>query len=99
MPEILNTTPNTLIAQNYNISVQPTERERTNANLVFQVAPNDDLTVTADYMYSELHVDAQSSQFGVWFNAGGVSDVIINENGTVIDMYEERSEEQTSELQ
>ena len=84
-----NTTPNTFIAQNYNISVQPTERERTNANLVFQFAPNDDLTVTADYMYSELHVDAQSSQFGVWFNAGGVSDVIINENGTVIDMYEE----------
>ena len=83
-----NQTPNTFIAQNYNISVQPTERERTNANLVFQFAPNDDLTVTADYMYSELHVEAQSSQFGVWFNAGGVSDVIINENGTVIQMSE-----------
>ncbi len=87
-PEV-NQTPNTFIAQNYNISVQPTERERTNANLVFQFAPNDDLTVTADYMYSELQVQGQSSQFGVWFNAGSTENVRINENGTVIDMYEE----------
>jgi iron complex outermembrane receptor protein len=83
-----NTTPNTFIAQNYNISVQETERDRTNANLVFQFAPNDDLTVTADYVYSNLSVDAKSSQLGVWFNAGSVENVVINENGTVIDMYE-----------
>lgn len=83
-----NTTPNTFIAQNYNISVQETDRERTNANLVFQYAPNDDLTVTTDYVYSNLSVDAKSSQLGVWFNAGSVENVTINENGTVIDMYE-----------
>src|SRR5690625_6266526 len=47
-------TPNTFIAQNYNNPMQTTDRKRTNANLVFQFAPNDDLTVTADYMYSEL---------------------------------------------
>lgn len=84
-----NQTPNTFIAQNYNISLQETERERTNANLVFQYAPTDDLTVTTDYFYSNLSVDAKSSQLGVWFNAGNVENVVINENGTVIDMYEE----------
>lgn len=84
-----NQTPNTFIAQNYNISLQETNRERTNANLVFQYAPTDDLTVTADYLYSNLSVDAKSSQLGVWFNAGDVQNVTINENGTVIDMYED----------
>lgn len=87
-PEVLDRVANTFIAQNYNISVQETERERTNANLVFQFAPNDDLTVTADYVYSNLSVDAKSSQLGVWFNAGDVENVTLNENGTVIDMYE-----------
>ncbi|MBE8718041.1 TonB-dependent receptor [Cellvibrio sp. KB43] len=84
-----NKTPNTFMPQNYNISLQESERTRTNANLVFQYAPSDSLTVTADYLYSELHNEHKSSQFGVWFNSGGVQNVLINENGTAIDMFEE----------
>src|SRR5690606_4437737 len=80
---------NMFMPQNYNISVQESERTRTNANLVFQYAPSDSLTVTADYLYSELHNEHKSSQFGVWFNSGGVQNVRINENGTVIDAFEE----------
>jgi iron complex outermembrane receptor protein len=80
---------NTFMPQNYNISLQDSERTRTNANLVFQYAPSDSLTVTADYLYSELKNEHKSSQFGVWFNSGGVQDVTINENGTAIDMYEQ----------
>lgn len=80
---------NTFMPQNYNISLQDSERTRTNANLVFQYAPSDSLTVTADYLYSELKNEHKSSQFGVWFNGGGVQDVTINENGTAIDMYEQ----------
>ncbi|WP_157960476.1 TonB-dependent receptor [Marinimicrobium alkaliphilum] len=87
-PEV-NQTPNLFFAQNYNISVRDTERERTNAALTFQYAPNADLTVTADYLYSKLENDWEYSQFGVWFNSGALSDVVINENGTVIDMFEE----------
>lgn len=75
--------------QNYNVSLQESERTRTNANLVFQYAPSDQVTVTADYLYSELHNDNKSSQLGVWFNAGNLQDVSFNENGTAIDMYEE----------
>src|SRR5690554_2963929 len=80
---------NMYMPQNYNISLQDSERTRTNANLVFQYAPSDSLTVTADYLYSERNNDHKSSQFGVWFNSGGVQDVTINENGTAIDMFEE----------
>lgn len=80
---------NMFMPQNYNISLQESERTRTNANLVFQYAPSDSLTVTADYLYSELHNEHKSSQFGVWFNSGGVQNVRINENGTAIDMFEE----------
>jgi len=87
-PEV-NQTGNYFHAQNYNISLQDSERTRTNAALTFQFAPSDDLTVTADYNYSNLENDLQSSQFGVWFNSGGITNAKINENGTVIDMFEE----------
>jgi iron complex outermembrane receptor protein len=87
-PEV-NKTPNTFMPQNYNVSLQDSERTRTNANLVFQYAPSDSLTITADYLYSELKNENKSSQFGVWFNSGGVQNVLINENGTAIDMFEE----------
>jgi len=84
-----NQTPNQFHAQNYNISVQESERERTNAALVFQYEPNADLTFTADYLYSHLQTDSKSSQFGVWFNSDNISDATINENGTIIEMFEE----------
>lgn len=84
-----NQTGNIFHAQNYNISVQETERERTNAALVFQYEPNSDVTLTADYIYSRLQNENRSSQFGVWFNSGGIQNATINENGTIIDMFEE----------
>lgn len=87
-PEV-NQTPNIFQPQNFNIGLEQVERERTNAALVFQFAPSDSLTATADLLYSELNNDLDISQFGVWFNSSNATSARINENGTIVEMYEE----------
>lgn len=46
-------------------------RERINGQLVFQVAPSDDLTVTLDFTYSSLEDETIHRDTGAWFNFGG----------------------------
>ena len=90
--------------RNLNIGVDDHERERLNAGLVFQFAPTDDVTVTADYFYTDFEDTITRQQLGVWFNGGsanvvdptnpdhgdydGYNGVTINENGTIVDIAE-----------
>jgi len=59
-----------------------TERERQNAQLVLQFAPNDDLIITADYVLSRLDSKSNTNRSSFWFNSvdSGTADV----NGTII---------------
>ena len=65
------------------------ERKRLNGNLVLQFAPNDDLEVTADALYSDFDIETDATSFGHWFTAPNVTDVTLDSNGTVTDLYQE----------
>lgn len=81
--------------RNYDHKVTFEERTRTNANLVLQYAPVDNLIVTADALYSDFDVETDSTSYGHWFtapNIEGFGDDVgatVDTNGTVIDLYQE----------
>ena len=81
--------------RNYDHKVTTEKRTRTNANLVIQYAPSDALTITADALYSDFDVEADTTSYGHWFTApnlegfGDAAGPTVDENGTVIDLYQE----------
>lgn len=81
--------------RNYDHKVTTEQRERTNANLVLQFAPSDSLVVTADALYSDFDIQADTTSYGHWFTApnltgfGGAKGPVVDGNGTVIDLYQE----------
>lgn len=75
--------------RNYDHKVTFEERKRTNANLVFQYAANDDVTITADYLYSDFDVETNATSYGHWFTAPNIENATTDANGTVIDLYQE----------
>jgi len=88
-------TGNIFSPRNYDHKVTTKERTRTNANLVIQYAPTDNLIVTADALYSDFDVETDTTSYGHWFTApniegfGDASGATVDENGTVIDLYQE----------
>ena len=89
---------NVFSPRNYDHKVTFEERTRTNANLVLQYAPSNDITITADALYSDFDVETNATSYGHWFtapniegrdDAGNVVNPIVDENGTVIDLYQE----------
>lgn len=66
------------------------ERERTNAQAVFQYAPSDSLRVTLDYTMSQYQDTIERSQVGVWIEERAPGDVLLtgsaDENGSVTDI-------------
>ncbi|BDX04994.1 TonB-dependent receptor [Planctobacterium marinum] len=91
--------------RNYDHKVTFEDRTRTNANLVFQYAASDDVVVTADFLYSDFDVRTDATSYGHWFTAPNIQGVgddgslfdgngnrrsaIVDENGTVVDLYQE----------
>jgi iron complex outermembrane recepter protein len=98
-------TGNVFSPRNYDHKVTFEERTRTNANLVFQYAPNDKLVVTADALYSDFDVESEATSYGHWFTAPNIQGVgddgslfdengnrrspTVDANGTIIDLYQE----------
>ncbi len=91
-------TGNVFSPRNYDHKVTFEERTRTNANLVLQYAPSDNLTITTDILYSDFDVETNATSYGHWFtapniegrdDAGNPVNPIVDENGTVIDLYQE----------
>jgi TonB-dependent receptor len=56
------------VPQNILYSFNDVQRERLNGQLTLQFAPNDDVTATLDYTYSELEVQQQRAELSAWFN-------------------------------
>lgn len=91
--------------RNYDHKVTFEDRKRTNANLVFQYAINDDITLTADVLYSDFDVETNATSYGHWFTAPNIQGVgddgslfdengdrrapTVDANGTVVDLYQE----------
>ena len=88
-------TGNIFSPRNYDHKVTTEERTRTNANLVIQYAPSDNLIVTADALYSDFDVETDTTSYGHWFTApniegfGDDAGATVDANGTVIDLYQE----------
>mgnify|MGYP000123767831 FL=1 len=88
-------TGNIFSPRNYDHKVTTEQRTRTNANLVLQYAPSDNLVVTADALYSDFDVESDTTSYGHWFTApnvegfGSDAGATVDANGTVIDLYQE----------
>ncbi len=96
---------NVFSPRNYDHKVTFEERTRTNANLVLQFAASDDVTITADALYSDFDVETNATSYGHWFTAPNVQGVAddgslfdgngdrlrptVDANGTVVDLYQE----------
>ena len=88
-------TGNIFSPRNYDHKVTTEERIRSNASLVLQYAPKDNLIVTADALYSDFDVKTDTTSYGHWFTApnlegfGGDAGATVDHNGTVVDLYQE----------
>lgn len=56
------------VPQNILYSFNEIQRERTNGQLTLQFAPNDNVTATLDYTYSEQTIQTQRAELSAWFN-------------------------------
>ncbi|MDC0603014.1 TonB-dependent receptor [Aliiglaciecola sp.] len=98
-------TGNIFSPRNYDHKVTFEDRTRTNANLVFQYAVSEDVTITADVLYSDFDVESEATSYGHWFTAPNIQGVgddgslfdangdrrsaTVDANGTVVDLYQE----------
>ncbi len=75
--------------RNFDQRVSFEERTRTNANLVLQYAPSDNLIMTFDALYSDFDIENETTSYGHWFTAPNLENVALDQNGTVVDLYQE----------
>ncbi|GEA07436.1 TonB-dependent receptor [Alteromonas sp. KUL42] len=71
------------IPQNFDQIVDLVDRERTSGNLVVQYAPNDDMTLTLDGLYSKFEVDSDAHSVGHWFSDSNLDNMSFTDNGSL----------------
>ncbi|WOT05034.1 TonB-dependent receptor [Shewanella youngdeokensis] len=69
---------NAYIPRNWDQIVDEQERTRTNASLVFQYAPSDDISITLDGFISKFEVDSQVTDLASWFEPDRVGSATID---------------------
>ncbi|NIB44199.1 TonB-dependent receptor [Pseudomaricurvus alkylphenolicus] len=72
------------IPQNFDVMVDEQDRSRTNANAVFQFAPNENMVITADAMYSAFEVESDTHALGHWFTDSNIIDAELGANDTLV---------------
>lgn len=73
------------LPRNWDQIVDQQERTRTNASLVFQFAPSDDMTITLDGFVSKFEVDSVVTDLASWFEPDRVGSATIDPaTGTAI---------------
>ncbi|WP_158969221.1 TonB-dependent receptor [Paraglaciecola sp. L3A3] len=76
---------NAYIPRNWDQIVDQQERTRTNASLVLQYAPSEDVTVTVDGFVSKFEVDSVATDLASWFEPDRVGSAQIDEaTGTLL---------------
>ncbi len=76
---------NTWYPRNFGYGIEDISRERDNAQLVLQWAPNENITATLDYTYSEFEEEALRNGVGIWFgDFPQTTEVEIDQNGTYV---------------
>ena len=77
---------NLFIPQNLDTKVTIEDRERIGGTLVLQYRPVDDVTITADRLYTRFTDTTDARSYGHWFTASNLTDVKTDANGTAIDL-------------
>lgn len=77
---------NIFVPQNFDTKVTREDRERIGGTLVLQYRPNDDVTITADALYTKFTNTTDTRSYGHWFTASNLTNVKTDGNGTVTDM-------------
>lgn len=81
---------NAYIPRNWDQIVDEQDRERTNASLVLQYAPSDDITITVDGLISKFEVDSSVRDLASWFEPDRVGSATIDpETGTLLTFTQE----------
>ncbi|MFK8021756.1 MAG: TonB-dependent receptor [Pseudomonadales bacterium] len=81
---------NAYIPRNWDQVVDVQERTRTNANLVFQFAPSEDLSITLDGFISTFEVDSLVTDLASWFEPDRVGSGTQNaDTGTLVNFTQE----------
>lgn len=70
--------------RNYDQIAQSEKRERTSGTLVLQYAPSEELTVTADLLYSSYDVKGRQDIYPSWFTPDNVRNPVLDENNTLV---------------
>lgn len=79
--------------QNHFINVQYDRKTRDNANLVLQFAPSDQLTITADALYSEYELLRDQNMLVHWFGSRpSWRDIVADKNGTITHFIADKHE-------
>ena len=69
---------NVFIPRNWDQIVDQQERKRTNANLVLQFTPSDELSVTVDGFVAQFEVDSLVTDLASWFEPDRVGSGVVN---------------------
>ncbi|MFD2165042.1 TonB-dependent receptor [Thalassotalea euphylliae] len=69
---------NAYIPRNWDQIVDEQERTRTNASVVFQYAPTDEVTITVDGFVSKFEVESQVTDLASWFEPDRVGSATID---------------------
>jgi iron complex outermembrane receptor protein len=77
---------NLFIPQNFDTKVTFENRQRIGGTLVLQYKASDDLTITADALFSRFSDTTDARSFGHWFTPSNLSNVVTDANGTAIDL-------------
>lgn len=77
---------NLFIPQNFDTKVTREDRERIGGTLVLQYRPTDDVTVTADGLYTKFTDTTDARSYGHWFTASNLTNVVTDANGTATDL-------------
>jgi len=71
------------LPRNYDQIAKTEERDRTGGTLVLQYKPTDNITLTADALYTKYDVKYREDVLAHWFTDNNVSNLSIDENNTV----------------
>lgn len=69
---------NVYLPRNWDQIVDQQERTRSNANLVFQFAPSEEVTVTLDGYVSKFEVDSLVTDLASWFEPDRINEVEVD---------------------
>lgn len=74
------------VPQNFDQIVDLADRQRTSGNVVVQYAPQDNMMIKVDALYSKFEVESRRNTVGHWLSDSNLDNLEVNENGSVVSL-------------